>query len=334
MTESFNSSKINSHVESLVERKPFLTIDEQINLLKSRGLIMKDERFAKDILEDSNYYRLSGYSLTLRKDDHFFHGVSFEDITDIYYFDQALRSLLFHYLQVIEVRVKSVYAYEFAKMYGPVSYTNPDNFNSRIKGQERMTVQELENLLKKPREMREKRLRDELFLKHYQGVDLLPIWIFIELFTFGDLSRIFAASKDELKIAVSKHFIKNYILRKNYQGTKNVSYLDRNLHCLTTLRNFCAHGSRLFNRVFSTKPSLSKPEREFLRKDNNSPELYYYQSSNPDNSHLYGFIIVMKRLLRDNEFEALKNSIIELEGKYPTVNIGYYGFPTDWESAI
>ncbi len=328
MTESFNSSKINSHVESLVERKPFLTIDEQINLLKSRGLIMKDERFAKDILEDSNYYRLSGYSLTLRKDNHFFHGVSFEDITDIYYFDQALRSLLFHYLQVIEVRVKSVYAYEFAKMYGPTSYTDPANFNSSL------TTEEFENLLTKPKEMREKRLPEELFLKHYQEVDQLPIWVFIEVFTFGDLSRIFTASTDELKVAVSKHFIKNYIVSENFQCTNNVSFFRMNLHCLTTLRNFCAHGSRLFNRVFIRKPHLTKFEFKLLRKVNNPSQSNGSKHGNRDNSHLYGFILVMKSLLRDNDFDALKSSIIALEAKYPKIDMGYYGFPKDWESTI
>ena len=323
ITESFNSPKTDKVPGTHDKCKPFLPIEEQVELLKSRNLTINNEQYAKDILEDSNYYRFSGYSLTLRKKDHFFEGVSFETIEDIYNCDQALRSLLFHYLQIIEVRVKSVYAYEFAKMYGPTSYTDPANFKSG------MTDQELKNILEKPTEMRQKRLNDELFLKHYQGVDLLPIWIFIELFTFGDISRIYAVSSDELKRAVLVS------LRKDHKNTNNFSYLESNLRCLTTLRNFCAHGSRLFHRVFYRKPSLYNKELSLLKAGNSiSDKLYGYKTFNPDNSHLYGFIIVMKRFLRDNVFSTLKNSILELKGKYPTVDMGYYGFPKGWESAV
>lgn len=335
MIESITPPKAEKVAKSPGRSKPFLQLDQQVELLRSRGLTISNDQYAKDVLEDSNYYRFSGYSLTLRRNDHFFAGVTFENIDAIYNFDQTLRSLLFQYLQIIEVRFKSVYAYEFAKIYGPTSYTDPANFKSRITDHEPITAQELEDLLKKPQKMREKRLNDELFLKHYQGVDLLPIWIFIELFTFGDLSRIFEASRDELRIAVSKHFLKNKPLRKNYRSPKNVSYMEWNLRCLTTLRNFCAHGSRLFNRVFYRKPHLTAQELKLLINDDNTQsKLHGYKHGSPDNSHLYGLIIVMKSLLRDNNFEALKNSILELKGKYPTVDMGYYGFPKGWESAV
>ena len=51
--------------------KDFKTIDEQIEILRSRGLTIEDEAEAKDFLLRNNYYRVSGYSLTLRKNDVF-----------------------------------------------------------------------------------------------------------------------------------------------------------------------------------------------------------------------------------------------------------------------
>lgn len=51
--------------------KDFKTIDEQIEILRSRGLTIEDEAEAKDFLLRNNYYRVSGYSLTLRKNDAF-----------------------------------------------------------------------------------------------------------------------------------------------------------------------------------------------------------------------------------------------------------------------
>jgi hypothetical protein len=42
--------------------KPPLTIDQQIKLLKSRGLLINNTDYAKKILSQVNYYRLSAYS--------------------------------------------------------------------------------------------------------------------------------------------------------------------------------------------------------------------------------------------------------------------------------
>ena len=64
--------------------KEFKTITEQIALLKSRGLNIPDETKAGDFLLRNNFYRVSGYSLTLRKHDVFYPKVEFQNIMDIY----------------------------------------------------------------------------------------------------------------------------------------------------------------------------------------------------------------------------------------------------------
>ena len=57
-----------------MKHKPYLTIDEQIKLLSNdRGLIIDDINKAKEALLNLNYYRLSGYSLTLRKNNKWYH---------------------------------------------------------------------------------------------------------------------------------------------------------------------------------------------------------------------------------------------------------------------
>ena len=62
--------------------KDFKTIDEQIEILRSRGLTIEDEAEAKDFLLRNNYYRVSGYSLTLRKNDVFAKSAKFQNIED------------------------------------------------------------------------------------------------------------------------------------------------------------------------------------------------------------------------------------------------------------
>lgn len=51
----------------LKKHQPAMTIDEQIENLKLKGLIIRDEEFAKKILNDISYYRLiKAYSLNLK----------------------------------------------------------------------------------------------------------------------------------------------------------------------------------------------------------------------------------------------------------------------------
>ena len=112
--------------------KPFKTYDEQISLLKSRGLIISDDDKAREILKRMNYYRLSAYSLTLRKDDVFYPGVSIEDIVALYDFDAKLRSIIFEYSSKVETTLRAYIAYYHAQKYGPLGYLNNQNFDNEL----------------------------------------------------------------------------------------------------------------------------------------------------------------------------------------------------------
>ena len=75
------------------QTKPFKNYDEQIALLRERGLIITDEAYARDVLKRMNYYRFSAYSLTLRENDRFFPEVTLQDMVALYDFDQELEVL-------------------------------------------------------------------------------------------------------------------------------------------------------------------------------------------------------------------------------------------------
>ena len=83
-----------AYKEIFMAGKDFKTIDEQIEILRSRGLIIEDETEAKDFLFRNNYYRISGYSLTLRKNDVFAKSATFRNIEDIYHFDHEFRHII------------------------------------------------------------------------------------------------------------------------------------------------------------------------------------------------------------------------------------------------
>lgn len=156
--------------------KPFKTYDEQISLLKSRGLIISDDDKAREILKRMNYYRLSAYSLTLRKDDVFYPGVSIEDIVALYDFDAKLRSIIFEYSSKVETTLRAYIAYYHAQKYGPLGYLNNQNFDNELNHSKFLS--ELFNNIH--------RSSDVFVIHHRENKEAIyPIWVAIEETTFG-----------------------------------------------------------------------------------------------------------------------------------------------------
>ena len=93
--------------------KPALTIEQQIDLLVSRGLTIPDRDKALHYLNYIGYHRLSGYFLTFQQnapgvESHSFKkGVTFKDILDIYIFDRELRLLVMDAIERIEVAFRA-----------------------------------------------------------------------------------------------------------------------------------------------------------------------------------------------------------------------------------
>ena len=71
----------------LKEQQPSMTIKEQINDLQEIGLIINDEEYAENILNDISYFRLiKAYSLNLKvKNGNYSNAVTFENLVELYY---------------------------------------------------------------------------------------------------------------------------------------------------------------------------------------------------------------------------------------------------------
>ena len=257
----------------------------------------------------NNYYRISGYSLTLRNHDDFSKSASFQNIIDIYTFDHELRHILLKYIEEIEVTVKSIYAYEFTKVHGATGYLDSENFTD---------LERYRKTIDKAEQQKIMRIPHEAFLKHFVE-DLhedIPLWAYVDLLTISDISFLYSISKLQVKTAVAT------AMGIHKQGER---LLGQFMHSMTIIRNLCAHGSRLFNRLFEQKPSLSKKEKQLLIVN---------KDQTLDNAHLFGFILIMRRLLLTESFYTMKSEIITLSDKYPFVKMSYYGFRDDWKTTL
>lgn len=153
-------------------------------------------------------------------------------------------------------------------------------------------------IINKSNDLKNKLINDEKYLQHFINRDM-PLWAYVDLFTIADISILYSISLKE----VQKNIANNFKLYAN----KDPQILKKFMHSMTIIRNLCAHGCRIYDRVFHQKPSLNKKEKSLLIQNNNG-EL--------DNTHFYGFLMIMKKLLSELDFQSMKSNIIELTKKY------------------
>ncbi len=225
--------------------KPATTYDQQIDLLKQRGMVIDDDDTARFYLQHLNYYRLGAYWLPFET-DHATHqfkpGTRFSDVLDLYIFDRELRLLVLDAIERIEVSVRSQWAYQLAHRHRPHAHLDAGLFDGKFWQS---------NLNKLADEVRRS---DETFIRHHLATyaePLPPAWAVCEVMSLGLLSRWY----NSLKPIATRRAIAN-----TYGVDEKV--LQSWLHHLSLVRNICAHHSRLWNREFTITPNAprSKPE--------------------------------------------------------------------------
>lgn len=99
--------------------KPFKTIDEQIELLKSRNLIVYNDDFARKALSTVSYYDLiNGYQETMMDNGKFKPNISFEYLFAFHLFDKDFQNVIFKNSILIENIFKTKIAYVLAQNLG------------------------------------------------------------------------------------------------------------------------------------------------------------------------------------------------------------------------
>lgn len=213
--------------------KPFLSFQDQVNLLKSRNLLIADNKKFENFLSNVNYYKFSGYLKFFETSLNNYNNTPVETVIDLYYLDRDLRNFLMKAIEKIEISFKTQIAYTLAKNYGPFGHTDQNNFFNSY------THSVFLNKLTK-----EEGKSKEKYILHYKNKytseKYTPIWISIELLPFGNISKLYENMKNQDKQIIAKHY--------NASKEDFESWLKN----LTLLRNFCAHNSVIWNRLFNS----------------------------------------------------------------------------------
>lgn len=284
--------------------KPFLAIDAQADLLIARGLI-GDRDLIISKLSSVSYYRLSGYWYPFRNpaDDTFLPGTKFDFIWSRYVFDRKMRLLVMDAIERIEVAVRTRLAYHHAQDYGPFAYGTQEDSLPNGKDFEgfRQTV------LGEYGRSRDRFVR-HFRMKYGDKHECLPIWMAVEVMSFGTVLTFFRSSSKVVKERTAAHF-----------GV--ASYVFENwLLALNTVRNICAHHSRLWNRVFGVKPLISRHQKT------------WHQPIEVSNDRLFGLLTVCKfcidRVAPQSSWRQRVRALIAASNSTPAADMG---FPDNWE---
>ena len=112
----------------MYEIKPAKTIEEQIDILESRGVFIEDRKKVEDVLLSINYYTFSGYLFEFKNEHGTYNNVSFNKVYNIYLCDKRLKSIILYAIEDIEHNIKTKMAYSMAHSNGPLGYTKAENF--------------------------------------------------------------------------------------------------------------------------------------------------------------------------------------------------------------
>ncbi len=79
-------------------KKEFKTLNEQIEILQNKGLVIENLEYAKEVLFRENYFFLNGYRHLFMKsnvDRTYIDGTTFEELYSLFLFDRQLRNIIF-----------------------------------------------------------------------------------------------------------------------------------------------------------------------------------------------------------------------------------------------
>lgn len=305
--------------------KPSLSIESQIQLLQSRGLLINDTTRATRHLSNISYYRLSAYMkpYQVRDDsgkiiDKFEDGSNWDQIINLYRFDRKFRLLVFDAIERIEISLRTQLIHQLSQKYGSHWHTDNSLFKTiTYQNKETGEIQQREIFNDLNSHIREqlKSNKSMEFIKHYQKKynepDTPPSWMSVEILYFNQLSLICKSLKNPKDLSDLSGY---FSLPKDIF----ISWI----HTVNYLRNICAHHSRLWNLTLQVTPS----KLQFSKRLNwiTAPEKA--QSA----KMYYSLCVIIYFLQTINPNSKFVKHFKDLCGEFPDVNIGYMGFPDNW----
>ena len=312
--------------------KEFKTIDEQIELLKSRGLKFENEELAKQILLNNSYYNIiNGYKTPFIKSgtkDEFNNDTTFEEIYALYNFDKSIKDIFLEYILKVENKLRSLIAYYFSMFHGNDNYLTINSFDNLYNNNQaslekkQQRIKNIQNLIGIIHKDIADNLNSKAYIQHYMlEYGFIPPWVLVNILSFGKLSRFLELMQQKERVLISQNF--------NISDNDLIQYVKM----LAYFRNLCAHDDRIYNA--NLPKYLYIPDNDIHAQLNipKNNEMYAYGKND-----LFALLICLKLMLDKDDFNTLCNKVFgrikSLEKKLFSISIGniiyVMNFPIEW----
>lgn len=301
--------------------KTFKSLDEQITILRSKGLIVNDEAAAKEILLRENYFFLTGYRFLFMRsseDRRFIEGTTFDELYAMFSFDRQLRNILFKNILVVENNLKSILSYVVSKNHGfkEKNYLNPNNFvhdSSRNR--------QINDLIHKMKRQISINGKQHSATSHYlSNYGYIPLWVVVKVLSFGIVGELYTILQPNDQKEIADVF------------KIEVESLEEYLPILANYRNLCAHED-----ICYLNKSQAMVSNTLYHNLLNIPKIngeYIYGTKD-----LFALIIILKRVLKEADFTMMLNELNYefdiLRGKLKSISIekifDEMGFPLNYK---
>ena len=304
--------------------KIFKTLDEQIQILDAKGLVIDDVSYTKDIILRENYFFLMGYRHLFMNPENpkqFRTGTTFKELYSLFYFDRQLRNIMFKNILIIENNCKSIFSYTLSQKYGykESDYLRPSNYNQAPE-----RARQVNDLLKKmKRQIRVNGGQHEATKHYINNYGYIPLWIVVKFLSFGITSELYTIMKLSDQREIAKEF--------NVDNEALAVFLP----ILSNYRNLCAHEDILFeHRTQKFIPDNKYNENLNIQLINDE---YIYGKGD-----LFSVVIIFKYMLSKDDFRMFINEVSyeldKLSGKLNVISIDQVydrmGFPINYKSLL
>ena len=303
-----------------MRKKEFKTLEEQINILRDKGLIINDVDKAENLLLRENYFFINGYRhifIKSNKDKTFIKGTTFEELYAVFQFDRNFRNILFKNLLIVENNLKSLMSYRLSKRYGikEKDYLKASNFSQDIK-----MVRQVNDVLNKiKRQIRINGRQHSATLHYLSNYGYVPLWILVKLLSFGMINELYSILKPDDKLSIAEYY------------NLDVETLGTYIALLSNYRNLCAHEDIVYEH---------RTQKMIL------DTIYHHELGIPimNDEYIYGkndifaVIIMLKCMLDEGNFTDMVNEIEYelslLDGRVDVIPqskiLDRMGFPENW----
>lgn len=229
-------------------KKYFNTLDEQIELLKSRNLIIDDEKRAKDKLFHYNFYKVINgtrkYFIQDKNSYTYRDKTTFRELEKLHEFDKEIKKYFLTSILDIERHLRSVISYVFMKHHPEAeSYLNPANFNANAS----LISANSHTLTKTIETYREEKNYYKSIKYYTDKYSHVPFWFLVNFISFGKVVNFYQTMKEKEAYEVANSFTS--FLMENAEEAKGyyitTSQFESFITALKDIRNVVAHDNLL-----------------------------------------------------------------------------------------